>query len=84
MQIDLNLTITAIIALVALISPIVTTMLNNYYNLKKQKIDTCYSKQCIALDNFIKYTLNYYGEPSTWGDMSSYTAALNNLYLYFE
>lgn len=82
-KIDLNLTITAIIALTALISPIITAVINNKHDLKKRKMDIYYSQQCEALDEFIKATLNYYGD-SNWGQMSKYTTALNNLYIYFN
>ena len=84
MNFDLNLTITAIIALIALVSPIITTLINNHYEFKNRKIDVYYSNQCKALDNFVKCTLNYYGETLTWGEMSAYTTALNNLYIYFN
>lgn len=84
MKIDLNLTITAIIALAALISPIITTVINNNHDLEKRKMDIYYSKQCQILDEFIKATLNYYGDGSTWGQMSLYTISLNNLYIYFD
>ena len=35
MEIDLSLTITSIIAIMALISPIITCIINNHYEIKK-------------------------------------------------
>lgn len=39
MNIDLNLTITGIIALCAILSPILTTLINNHHQSKMKKVE---------------------------------------------
>ncbi len=84
MKVDLSLTITSIIALVALISPIITCVINNKYELKKRMLLNYANEKRQALNNFISCTLDYYGDMCTYRQMSNYTTALNNLYLYFN
>lgn len=84
MNIDLSLTITSIIALIALISPILTCLINNHYDLKKRKIELSSNQKREALQQFIKYTLDYYAGTLTFTQMVNYTSSVNNLYLYFK
>ena len=84
MKIDLSLTITSIIALVALISPIITCVINNRYELKKQMLLNFANEKRQALNSFISCTLDYYGDMLTYQKMCNYTIAMNNLYLYFS
>ncbi len=83
MNIDLSLTITAIIALVALISPIITCIISNHYELKKRKIEFLSNQKREALKIFSSCAIHYYGDLLTFQQMCNYQDALNNLYLYF-
>lgn len=83
-KIDLSLTITAIIALVSLFSPIITSLINNHYELKKRTLEIACDEKRKALNIFISCTLNYYGSILTYDQMCAYTSSMNNLYLYFH
>lgn len=85
MEIDLSLTITSIIAIMALISPIITFIINNHYEIKKNNIKQVNDQKREALNNFIVSALNFYAEVDRkYSNMSKYTIAKNNLYLYFK
>ncbi len=84
MDIDLSLTITSIIALVALISPIITCIITNRYELKKRKIELSSNQKREALKSFTTCAIHFYGDMLTFQQMCNYQDALNNLYLYFS
>ena len=58
MKLDLNLTITGIIALCAIISPILTSIIDNMYKLKAKKMDVYETGRINALNDFINCTFN--------------------------
>ena len=61
MQIDLSLTITSIIALCAIISPIITTALNNHHQSVMKKIEFYELAKRESLTNFINnFTLYFH------------------------
>ena len=82
MNIDSN-TITAIIAVIALISPIATAWLNNYYQTKRENIQNYELAKRQALIDFIHYA-NLYHQASSSHHISDLHSALNNLYIYFS
>lgn len=53
MNFDFNLTITGIIALSAIISPIIVAIINNKYHLKLKKIEKYELNKTQALENFL-------------------------------
>ena len=59
MKFDISMTIGSIIALVALISPIVTAIINNRHQIKVKKLDMYETKKYKSLENFIKSACNY-------------------------
>lgn len=83
MNIDSNI-VMAIIAVVALVSPIITCIISNHYELKKRKIELSSNQKREALKNFSSCTIHYYGDILTFQQMCNYQDALNNLYLYFS
>lgn len=84
MQIDLNLTITAIIALIALVSPIATAIINNCYQLKLKNIELYEIAKRQCLEEFIKATSNYYDSSNSLGEIVDLHSHVNNLYIYFD
>lgn len=75
--------IAVILGLSAIISPIVTAIINNYYQNKRENIKNYELAKRQALTNFIKITNNYQLNKSI--DFSSkYYSALNTLYIYFD
>lgn len=75
--------IAVILGLSAIISPIVTAIINNYYQNKRENIKNYELAKHQALTNFIKITNNYQLNKSI--DFSSkYYSALNTLYIYFD
>lgn len=83
MNIDLNLTITGIIALSAVLSPICTCLIDNWYKSKRENIQTYELAKRQALVNFIKYA-NYCHQHNNSNNISEYISSLNNLYIYFS
>ena len=65
MKFNLSITISAIVALVALISPILTTLLNNRYLLKVKKLEVQqkkYEQYSSHVRTLFEDFLKYYGE----------------------
>ena len=92
MTFDASLTITSIIAIIALISPIITTTLNNKHQMNLKKLDLEYNR-IIEREKLIKDTLeNYceslsevlvYSNPS-YEVLIKYGASCGKAILYFE
>lgn len=83
MEIDLNLTITGIIALSAILSPIFTTWIDNHYKSSREKTQNYELAKREALNEFIKCA-NEFHQHDTSSRTSAYDSSLNNLYLYFS
>lgn len=84
MGVDLSLGITSIIALIALVSPVITCYINNQYELQKRTLEITCNEKRKALNNFISATLHYYGSTLTFQQMCDYTSSMNTLYLHFH
>lgn len=82
MNIDLNLTITGIIALCAILSPVFTTLINNHHQTKIKKIEIYETAKQQALYEYISASFNYISFKSTENEVKFFTT-LNNLYIYF-
>ena len=54
MEFDATLTITGIIALSAIISPIITSIINKHYDIKSQKLNLVFPKKCFVYEKFVK------------------------------
>ena len=81
MQIDITYTITAIIALTSLASPIITTIINNKHNLKLKKLEYNSSIKQEILKNFASSINSLFCEQ--YFD-SEFHKDLNLLYIYFD
>lgn len=84
MQIDLNLTITAIIALAAIISPVITTLINNIHQSKQQSIQIYEKSKQQTLETFIKSANDFNKHPSNSSAQIAYNTSKNTLFIYFS
>lgn len=82
MNIDSN-TVTVMIAVIAFISPIITTLINNYYQSTRENTQNYELAKRQALIDFIKCA-NDYHQHKTSNRTVEYTSSLSNLYIYFS
>lgn len=82
MNIDSN-TVTIVIAVIALISPIATAWLNNHYQTERENIQNYELAKRQALIDFIQYA-NKYHQHKTPNCNIEYNSSLSNLYIYFS
>lgn len=75
--------IMAIIAISAILSPTVVSIIDNVFKYKSKKLELSSPNQREALSNFVTESLMIYID-STYADMIRYNIAKNNLYVYFE
>ncbi len=75
--------IMAIIALAAIFSPAIVSIIDNISKYKSKKLELLYPYQREALSTFISESLLFYLD-STYTDMIKYNIAKNNLYVYFK
>lgn len=75
--------IMAIIALAAIISPAIVSVIDNIFKYKSKQLELSYPNKKIALSDFVSNALNVYID-STYADMINYNIAKNNLYVYFS
>ena len=64
LKIDFTLTLSILIAVIALVSPIITTVINNRHQLKLKKIDMYEEAKRKALSEFIENAQEYVLKPS--------------------
>lgn len=83
MKFDLSLTITGIIALSAIISPIIVAIINNKYQLKLKKFEKYEIDKTQALDNFLGAWGEYYSSFSSKNEQS-FLRALYKLIPYYK
>lgn len=74
----------AIIALIAIISPIITTFLNNKHQLKMLKIEKYEFAKYTAINNFIQSAEEYYYHPTKSQNLINFDSSIANLYMYFS
>ena len=84
MKIDLTLTLSIIIAVIALISPIITTMINNHHQEKLKKIDMYEEAKRKALSDFICCAQDYLLNLNYVEQTVKYYSSLHNLFIYFS
>lgn len=83
MKFDLSLTITGIIALSAIISPIIVAIINNKYQLKLKKFEKYEIDKTQALDNFLGAWGEYYSSFISKNEQS-FLRALYKLIPYYK
>ena len=75
--------IMAMIALAAIVSPAIVSVIDNIFKYKSNQLELSYPNKRKALSDFVSNALNVYLEP-TYADMINYNIAKNNLYVYFD
>lgn len=83
LKIDFTLTLSILIAVIALVSPIITTVINNRHQLKLKKIDMYEEAKRKALSEFIENAQEYLLKPSYIEPTVKYYSSLDKLFLYF-
>lgn len=83
MRIDLTITITVILALSAIISPIIVAIINNRFQIKMKQLENYDLAKRDALDNFAE-ALGKYKASVTFKDEELFFSSLYSLLLYFE
>lgn len=83
MNIDAN-TVTIIIAIVAFISPIITTFFNNLHQTKIKKLDMYEDCKRIALSEFITAAQAVIFNSENKEFMLKYTSSYDKLFIYFS
>lgn len=83
MQTDLSLTITSIIALCAIISPIITTALNNHHQSVMKKIEFYELAKRESLTNFINNFTLYFQNPKDSKIKKEALSSMHSLLIYF-
>lgn len=84
MTFDPTVTISVIIALIALISPIVTTLINNDYQLKLKKLDMYEDAKRKTLTEFIECAEDYLLNNNYVEQNVKYYSSMNKLFVYFS
>ena len=83
MEFDSTITFSLILAIVAVLAPIITTNINNEYNLKIKKLDMYEQAKRNSLEKFIDAVSSVITLPCM-ENLRLYYSALNNLYIYFS
>ncbi len=76
MKFDFTITIAVILALSAIISPIIVSIINNHYQLKLKRFENYELSKVKALETFTQYSGNYIASCTD----SSYINFMNSLY----
>lgn len=76
MKIDLTITISVVLALAAIISPIIVSIINNKYQLKLKKIENYDIARRNTFENYSRAVGNYV----TYGNMKNQLEMINSLY----
>lgn len=83
MNFETTITFSLLLTIIAFVSPIVTTLINNYYNFKIKKLDMYEQAKRNSLENFINAVSAVITVPNN-ENLKLYYSSLNNLYIYFS
>lgn len=83
MKLETTITFSLLLTIIAFVSPIVTTLINNYYNFKIKKLDMYEQAKRDSLENFINAVSAMITIPNS-ENLKLYYSSLNNLYIYFS
>lgn len=75
--------IMAIIAIAAILSPTIVSIIDNIFKYKSKKLELSYVEQRNALNNFVNSAMHYYPKAS-FNDVIKYETSKNSLYSYFH
>lgn len=83
MKLDSTLTITTVIAICAIISPIITAIINNIHQSKIKRIEIYEVTKRQAFTDYVSASFNYLSSKTSENE-TKFFVALNNLYSYFD
>lgn len=83
MKFDSTITFSIILAIIAVVSPMITASMNNAHNLKIKKLEMYELAKRKSLENFINAVSSVITIPCM-ENLKLYYSALNNLYIYFS
>ena len=75
--------IMAIIAISAIISPAIVSIIDNIFKYQSKKLEFKYPNQKNALTDFVNQSMSNYNA-NDFKKVTGYTIAKNNLYIYFD
>ncbi len=75
--------IMAIIALAAIFSPAIVSIIDNVFKYKSKQLELSYPNKRKALSDFVSNALNVYAS-NNYDGIVNYNISRNNLYLYFD
>lgn len=75
--------IAVILGLSAIISPIVTTVINNKYQSKIKELEMFNESKISALNNFVEATVEVISSHNS-EDLTEYFSSVNKLFIYFN
>lgn len=75
--------IAVILGLSAIISPIVTTVINNKYQSKIKELEMFNESKISALNNFVEATVEVISSHNS-EDLTEYFSSINKLFIYFN
>lgn len=76
--------IMAIIALSAIFSPTIVSIVDNIFRYQSEKLELQYPNQRNALSNFVNKAMLCYPKNITFQIVTEYNVAKNDLYIYFN
>lgn len=76
--------IMAIVAIVAVVSPTISTYLNNKYQLKIEKLKLFEKCKYDAIENFTKSVESYYYYRTSCQEVINFESSITNLFIYFS
>ena len=76
--------IMAIIAIVAVVSPVISTHINNKHQLKVEKLKLFEKRKYDAIENFTKSVEIYYHHRTNYEKQINFESSIANLYIYFS
>lgn len=82
-KLDLTFTLTSVIALAAIISPIFVTLLNNHYQLKLKSMETLNSQRFSAIEKYLN-SAGKYIDRGTVINSNEYESTKGLVYLYVD
>ena len=75
--------VAVILLISSIVSPIITTLINNHHQTKLKKIDMYEEAKRKALSEFIEYSQDYLLNPHYVEQSVKYYASMNKLFIYF-
>lgn len=84
MKIDATITISVILAIVAIFANVISTILNNRHQTKMKQLEIYELQKRDALQNFINVSVECFKNGNDWRENKEFVKALYSLQLYFK